>query len=110
MSRDDLDRALRNDPLEPSSGFALRVMDAVRAEAEAPPLAFPWGRLALGVASCVLVSASATLLAPQAAAAWDGFRPALAPLAAIAPQLGRAAAGLALSLALSQLPRLFVRS
>jgi hypothetical protein len=111
MSRDDLDRTLRDDSIEPSSGFALRVMDAVRAVADAPPpLAFPWGRLALGVASCVAFSGAATLLAPEAVASWNSVALALAPLADIAPLLGRSAAALTFAIAVSRLPRLFVRS
>jgi hypothetical protein len=57
---DDLDRILAaDDPLVPSAGFANRVMTAVRtAAAEEPPLPFPWGRFALGVAACVAAAAS----------------------------------------------------
>ncbi len=107
MNEDAVDRALRSDTIEPSSGFTLRVMDAVRAEAEVPPpLRFPWGRLGLGVAACAALSAAATWLAPDLGRAWDGVAPRLG----VALQLGQAALGVAVALTLARLPRLFVRS
>ena len=51
---DDLDRILSEEEwIEPSSGLTDRVMRAVLEEAEAPPLAFPWWRFALGIGSCL---------------------------------------------------------
>jgi hypothetical protein len=45
MKPEDLDRALSGEPdIVPSSGFVAAVMDAVVAEATAPPLPFPWKR------------------------------------------------------------------
>jgi hypothetical protein len=42
---DDLDRVLTGEPdIVPSSGFVASVMDAVSADATAPPLPFPWKR------------------------------------------------------------------
>ncbi len=61
---DDLDRILAGESgIEPSSGFAETVMDAVRAEAARPaPIPFPWRRLLPGLAlSCVLLVAAAIL-------------------------------------------------
>ncbi len=61
---DDLDRILAGESgIEPSSGFAETVMDAVRAEAARPaPIPFPWRRLLPGLAlSCVLLVVAAIL-------------------------------------------------
>ena len=57
---DDLDRILAaDDPLVAPAGFTNRVMTAVRTVAnEEPPLPFPWGRFALGLAACVAAAAS----------------------------------------------------
>ena len=57
---DDLDRALADDDtLVPSSGFSARVMDSVQdADAEPPPLAFPWRPFAIGLVACVVWAAS----------------------------------------------------
>jgi len=52
MRPDEIERALRAEPpVEPSAGFTASVMEAVRAEAAAPPpLAFPWRRAAPALA------------------------------------------------------------
>jgi hypothetical protein len=57
---DDIDRLMtEDDTIVPSSGFAGAVMDAVQAAVEdPPPLRFPWGRFALGVAACLLWAAA----------------------------------------------------
>lgn len=57
MKHDELDDLLsREDSLEPSSGFAARVMASVTAQATAPPpLAYPWRRLVPGFAALALV-------------------------------------------------------
>ena len=57
MKHDQLDDLLsREDSLEPSSGFAARVMASVTAQAAAPPpLAYPWRRLVPGLAALALV-------------------------------------------------------
>ena len=46
MNNDELDRILsKQDDIQPSSGFAASVMDAVRNEASVPPpIPFPWKR------------------------------------------------------------------
>ena len=45
MNPDDFDRVLTSEAdIVPSSGFVSSVMDAVTAEATAPPLSFPWQR------------------------------------------------------------------
>lgn len=46
MNNDELDRILsKRDDIQPSSGFAASVMEAVRNEASAPPpIPFPWKR------------------------------------------------------------------
>ena len=55
MGFDDLDRFLSDDEIVPSSGFAARVMDAVRVEAAAPPaIPFPWLRALPGIAATVV--------------------------------------------------------
>lgn len=50
----DIDHTLLNDPvIEPSAGFAARVMGQVREEATAPaPLEFPWRRFLPGAITC----------------------------------------------------------
>jgi hypothetical protein len=61
MNDAEMDRILvRQDEIQSSSGFITSVMEAVRAEAAAPPpIPFPWKRalpvLALGAAALVLV-------------------------------------------------------
>ena len=55
MERDDLDRLLSDDDIVPSSGFVARVMDAVHAEAAAPPaIPFPWVRALPGIGATVV--------------------------------------------------------
>jgi len=45
MTPEELERVLAGEPdIAPSSGFVAAVMDAVIAEATAPPLPFPWRR------------------------------------------------------------------
>ncbi len=50
----DIDRILSSDPvIEPTVGFASRVMEQVRQEAVAPPpLEFPWRRFLPGAITC----------------------------------------------------------
>jgi hypothetical protein len=58
MKPEELERVLAGEPdIVPSSGFVASVMDAVTAEATAPPLPFPWKRawpLAAGLAVLLL--------------------------------------------------------
>jgi hypothetical protein len=110
MNGDDFERALEQDSIEPSSGFAAGVMNAVRlTAAEPPPLRFPWGRLVLCFAACAVLAGAGSTLTAEASQAWAAAD-ALLPLAGVAPHVGYAALGVALSLALSRLPRLFIRS
>ena len=72
MKHEPIDRILGEDPtLTPSSGFVGSVMEAVRREAAGPePLAFPWRRVAPGLAICLLAvvaAAIATLTGPTGA-------------------------------------------
>jgi hypothetical protein len=91
MTPDELDRILAaEDSLKPSSGFVSGVMEAVREDAAAPPLRFPWLRFSAGVAACGVAA----------------FAGASIPLGPIAPVVGYAAAVLVASLGLASLPRL----
>lgn len=98
-----IERILRaDDHLEPSPGFSLRVMAAVRREAATPaPIPFPWRRFVAGIAVCgALIAAGAVTLArsaaelPQPAPSWPA--PALSGSAlAAATGLGWTLAALA---------------
>lgn len=72
----DIDRILSGDPvIEPSAGFASRVMGQVRQEATAPPpIEFPWRRFLPGAITCaaILVLALGLTIA--------NFDPAAAPV------------------------------
>jgi hypothetical protein len=61
MKPEEFDRALAGESdIVPSSGFVRSVMDAVTAEATAPPLPFPWKRawpLAAGIGALFLWAA-----------------------------------------------------
>lgn len=96
---DELDRILSSEePLIASSGFAGRVMDAVRESSETPlPLPFPWWRFSGGIAACLACTGSATLLVPRLQASLPAE--ASAQLSAVAPELGYAAALLVATLA-----------
>jgi hypothetical protein len=105
MTPDDLDRILSSeDFLEPSSGFGSNVMDAVRRQAaEPPPLRFPWGRFATGLAACGVMAGAGTVLLLRGE---PTFPVLAAPLVALLPKLGYAAAALLVSLGLGALPRM----
>jgi hypothetical protein len=65
---DDLDRILFSEsPVRPSPGFARSVMQAVRREAETPPLAFPWRRLVAGLGLAGLILLGALFVIPPQA-------------------------------------------
>ncbi len=88
---DDLDRILSGDgPIVPSAGFVSRVMDAVQAEAAAPPpIPFPWRRL-LPFPAVALVAAAVWLAnviqsPPRAAPAWASVSFWLEGMAALRP-------------------------
>ena len=110
MSADEIERALAgDDSIAPSSGFADAVRLAVAvSETEAPPLRFPWLRLALGMAACVIVAASLTLLAPRVAPPLIEAVPAHT-VGPVLQSLGYVALALVLSFALLRLPRLLLR-
>jgi hypothetical protein len=92
MDEPELDRMLGSEePLVPSSGFAARVMEAVReTTVTAPPLPFPWGRFAAGVVMCTALAASTVLFLTYV----DLFvlDAPISVLAAFAPEVGYAAA------------------
>lgn len=79
MNHDELDRILsKQDDIQPSSGFAASVMDAVRNEAAAPPpIPFPWKR-ALPVLLFAALALVAVLVAGVAAVLQAG-RETVAP-------------------------------
>jgi hypothetical protein len=73
VKSDDLDRVLSESrEIRPSGSFASTVMVAVRREAGAPaPLAFPWTRTAVGLASCaVLTTAGVVAVLAGAPVRW----------------------------------------
>jgi hypothetical protein len=113
VTTDEIDRILSSEPgLEPSSGFVRAVMQSVHLEAEAaatPPLRFPWGRFAFGLAACLVLAAAGTLLAPQIEAWLPAVAAPFAPIGTVAPELGYAALALIASLTIARLPRLFAR-
>ena len=108
MTTDELDRILSSsDSIEPAAGFSRGVMDAVRERAaQPPPLPFPWGRFAAGLAACALLAASGTILLLRAQA---GLEALAAPLAGVAPELGYAALALLTSAVTASLPRAIAR-
>jgi drug/metabolite transporter (DMT)-like permease len=103
MDDKELERILSSEePLVPSSGFALSVMEAIReAEAEPRHARLPWWRLAAGMAGCVGCAASFTAFVSD-------LDPAVAsPLAAAAPELSLAAAVVLATLAWLRARRVF---
>jgi hypothetical protein len=111
MTPDDLDRILSSEDLiEPSSSFAMNVMDSVRRQAaEPPPLRFPWFRFALGLAACSVMAGAGTVLLLQFETTFAAIASPLAPLTGVAPELGYATAALLVSLGCVFLPRLLAR-
>lgn len=110
MKSDDLDRVLSEEPeLVPSSGFVSSVMDAVRAEAMAPPLAFPWRRawpLAAALAAALVWLAILLARPDTSGSGLDLY----GWLAAIAPMgTGWVAAGLAMSALATAMSFRFIR-
>ena len=79
MSPEQLDRILRAEArLEPSLGFAERVMRAVRSEAvEREALGFPWRRVAPGLGACALVVLAAFVLGQSPVPEWVPQAPSL---------------------------------
>jgi len=66
MTAHEIDLALRNDrTIEPSLGFAARVMRAVHLQVDdLGALAFPWRRLLPGLIACVLLTVVWLAVAP----------------------------------------------
>lgn len=76
MTEDQLNRALANESIVPSSGFAANVMERVRAQAGAPePIRFPWRRGVRGLVICgvALIVLAAFLLEGPADASASGL-------------------------------------
>lgn len=70
---DDLDRAMHEDPLVPSSGFASAVMSAVRDDAATPaPIAFPWARVWPAAVAAVVLTAAPLAIGLRGAPASSG--------------------------------------
>ena len=111
MTPDELERILSaEDDLEPSSGFAARVLAAVRRpDAEPPALRFPWLRFAVGVAASGVMALAGTVLLLRSGPALATVTAPLAPLATAAPEFGYATTAVLLSLVLASVPRLLAR-
>ena len=111
MTPDDLDRILSSeDLLEPSSGFTMEVMAAVRRQAAEPsPLRFPWFRFVAGLAACGVMAAAGTVLLLQSEPALTSITAPLASLVAVTPELSYATGAVLVSLGVAALPRLLVR-
>jgi hypothetical protein len=81
--------------VQPSPAFSRQVMASVHREALTPaPLAFPWRRLAAGIAGCGALIVAGAIVIPRAA-----VEPRLPPLLAPDPRLAAAASGLGWALA-----------
>jgi len=99
---DDLDRALAGESdIVPSSGFVAAVMDAVIADATAPPLPFPWRRAwpFAAVFAALFVWLAFLQLVPKAAAPGPdpyGWFKTIVPMAT-----GWVAGGLVMTIALT---------
>ena len=94
MSYEEIDRAMRDAEIVPSSGFTDAVMEAVRRDAAAPaPIPFPWKRAIPGfVAAWAVVIA---VFVPMLAHAAPGGIFTLSPLA-LRACLGAVVVGVAL--------------
>lgn len=100
MTDDSIVRALTHqEDIQPSSGFVLSVMDAVRQEAAAPqPIPFPWLRVLPGmVLMGVILIVLGILATQQAASLTTVITPVMKP--AMSLGLGWAALGLLISFA-----------
>lgn len=111
MTPEDFDQILSSEDLvEPSSGFTMEVMAAVRRQAaESSPLQFPWFRFVAGLAASGVMAAAGTVLLVQSALALAAMTAPLAALGAFTPELGYATAAVLVTLGLVALPRLLFR-
>lgn len=108
---DDLERILSaEDSVEPSAGFTSVVMAAVHRQAAEPPLPFPWFRFAALLVACLVMAATGAVLLLRAETALASIPTALAPLLALAPELGYAAAVTLVGLGIAYLPRWLMRA
>lgn len=99
---DEIDRALSDEPvIEPTSGFAARVMRDVLLEAEqrTEPLDFPWHRFLPGFLSAITLSLAVFLLLGWAAEAGVSLPTPEAVLGALAQPLTQGLAIAAVTLA-----------
>lgn len=97
MRQDEVDRVLSSETgIEPSPGFASRVMHAVRREASAPPpIPFPWKRAlpALMAGALALIAMTVAMVqsagdTASAASAQPGFMSTLADAVDVANMYG----------------------
>lgn len=109
---DDLERILSaEDSVEPSAGFTSVVMAAVHRQAAEPPsLPFPWFRFAALLVACLVMAATGAVLLLRAETELASIPTALAPLLALAPELGYAAATALVGLGVVYLPRWLMRA
>lgn len=103
---EDLDRLLADgDSIEPSTGFAAGVMEALRQER--PPIPFPWRRLAAGLAAAVALAATGAVLLSRAHLPWTYLPLGIPVLSRALPTLVMAALAALLGRGISRLPRAF---
>lgn len=105
----DLDHLLTApDSIEPSSGFADGVMEALRQkQREGPPLPFPWRRLGAGLCATVVLALAGAVLLSRAGVPADALPASLQALSRAGPTLAQAALATLLSFGLIRLPRAF---
>ncbi len=112
----DLDHLLAApDSIEPSSGFADGVLEALRRkQRERPPIPFPWRRLGAGLCATVALALAGAVLLSRAGvptdalpASPDALPASLQALSRAGPTLAQAALATLLSFGLIRLPRAF---
>ncbi|HXB57045.1 MAG TPA: hypothetical protein VN461_19940 [Vicinamibacteria bacterium] len=106
---EDLDHLLAAlDSIEPSSGFAAGVVEALRREQrEGPPLPFPWRRLGAGLSAAGALAFVGAILSSRAVVPWNALPASLQALSLAGPTLAEAAMATLLSFGLYRLPRAF---
>ena len=105
----DLDHLLAApDSIEPSSGFADGVLEALRRkQRERPPIPFPWRRLGAGLCATVALALAGAVLLSRAGVPTDALPASLQALSRAGPTLAQAALATLLSFGLIRLPRAF---